>query len=168
MSPIPTTLNAMTPLEVKEKENKRGRKRRRKEREREGGREGGREGERKGKGEREGERKREEEREAKGGRKRGKGRKKERKREEEREKQKQKERYVLFNCFTLNKTTICGLNRDNIIKHSIKSLQLLYYTNPCNHVLQVIVLPPGIQTHTYTKFTQISIINCTYYITYAH
>ena len=29
-------------------------------------------------------------------------------------------------------------NRDNIIKHSIKSLQLLYHANPCNHVLQVL------------------------------
>ena len=28
--------------------------------------------------------------------------------------------------------------RDNIIKHSIKSLQLLYHANPCNHVLQVL------------------------------
>ena len=29
-------------------------------------------------------------------------------------------------------------NRDNIIKHSIKSLQLLHHANPCNHVLQVL------------------------------
>ena len=29
-------------------------------------------------------------------------------------------------------------NRDNITKYSIKSLQLLYHANPCNHVLQVL------------------------------
>ena len=50
--------------------------------------------------------------------------------------------------------------RDNIIKHSINSLQLLYHANPCNHVLQVlqttslvyIVFPysgPGILTDYY-------------------
>ena len=29
-------------------------------------------------------------------------------------------------------------NRDNIIKYSINSLQLLYHANPCNRVLQVL------------------------------
>ena len=52
-------------------------------------------------------------------------------------------------------------NRDNIIKHSIKSLQLLYHANPCNHVLQVlpttslvyIVLPLAILGQVYIFHT---------------
>ena len=41
---------------------------------------------------------------------------------------------VLLSCYW----DCVAQNRDNIIKHSIKSLQLLYHANLCNHVLQVL------------------------------